>query len=88
MQSPTPLRDEDEGILGLDDDPEHATDSLMEYDSERRRVTEAVSDFNQRPLDEDEEEEHAVPTEMLQEDMDAVLELPPHFTTGRTAEYM
>ena len=81
---------QDEGGMEVQEDPEHPTDGLMQYDSERLRVTTAVSEYNEReePAPEDEDDEMAVPTEMLQGDVDTSLELPARFEAGRLASYI
>lgn len=63
----------------------------LSYESERRRVQEVVTDYEHQQHESERErrggepDEHAVPTEYLQEDLDVVLVLPPDFAAGKLA---
>ena len=67
--------------------PGEDTNPLVAYDSERERVREEISGFD-NSADAGDAEEYAVPTEMLQEDMAAELELPGDFTAGRMSAFI
>lgn len=59
---------------------------LRQYDSELERVKGLVDEYAQeRPAEDEDDELQAVPTEVLQEDLDATIELAPGFRAGRVA---
>ena len=70
----------DEGVShDMDREP------LRQYDSELDRIRDAVDEYAAEPTGNDDDELHAVPTEVLQEDLEATIELPANFRTTQVS---
>ena len=95
--------DDQEPLVALADENANTIDAQYEADKEKvNEVIDEWNAHENNPdrqydtLDADrheiigdgEEDHHAVPTELLTEDIDAYIELSPHFRTGRVANFI